>query len=399
MRNLTFYLFLAILFTACASDDRANDRLTALEDQLQEWKGDYAPDRRTDRLEVSVERGQDSLLLSGYTTVAAAWRRLDSLAAADPEIYNEVRLLGQRDSFGLVRVSVANIRTEPGHSQELTSQALMGTPLELLDRDHGWYLVRTPDRYLAWLEEGAIQPADQGTLADWFSDDLRTCVPAQSNVLTAPGASTIVSELVAGDLLQVTGQTRSGHQEVRLPDGRTGWVAAGDLAPYDALATPEAVQTEEVLTTAFAQVGRPYLWGGTSPKAMDCSGFTKTAYYLNGYVIPRDASQQVHAGTDVPLDDDFSALERGDLLFFGNYREDGSERVTHVGFYLGEGRFLHAGADNGYITENSLREGDADYAAHRRNSLLRARRLEEGTPGVVPVAEAFQELYTRSSSR
>ncbi|THH40568.1 C40 family peptidase [Neolewinella litorea] len=399
MQNLTFYLFLAILLTTCASNDPPKSEISAWEERIAGIKSTYAPDRRTDRVEVVAERRGDSLVLDGYTTVPAALKQLESLAANLPDTYNRVRLLGQQDSFGLIRVSVANIRTEPGHSQELTSQALLGTPVELLDYDHGWYLIRTPDRYLAWLETGAIQPADRATLAGWFTDDLRTCVPAQSAVMSAPDSRSIVSELVAGNLLQVTGNEQGGALEVRLPDGRTGWVPTSDLAPYTALATPDAVRIESVLSTAFEQVGRPYLWGGTSPKAMDCSGFTKTAYYLNGYVIPRDASQQVHSGTDVPLDDDFSALQRGDLLFFGNYRDDGSERVTHVGFYLGEGRFLHAGADNGYITENSLREGEKDYAEHRRNSLLRARRLREGSPGVVPVAEAFRDVYTRSSSR
>ena len=134
------------------------------------------------------------------------------------------------------------------------------------------------------------------------------------------------------------------------------------------------------METAYTLSGKPYLWGGTSTQAMDCSGFTKMAYYLNGYVIPRDASQQVNAGVDVPLDNDFSQLRRGDLLFFGTYREDGSERTTHVGFYVGDGRFLHAGADNDYITENSLLEGDADYAAPPKGEPAAGQKIECGWP-------------------
>ncbi len=399
MQNLTISVILLFLFLACAPRARPSEGDEALKTEVDGLRRTWAPDRRTDRVEVDPVRRGDSLRLEGYTTVAAAYRSLDSLAASRPGTRNAVRLLGQQDSFGLIRVSVANIRTEPGHSQELTSQALLGTPVELLDLKDGWYLIRTPDRYLAWLETGAIAPADRERLDGWFRGDLRTCVPAQTTVVRTPGGLEIVSELVAGDLLQATGNTRAGHSEVLLPDGRSGWMRTADLAPYRRLSTPDRLSVEDVLATAFTQVGKPYLWGGTSPKAMDCSGFTKTAYYLNGYVIPRDASQQVHAGIEVPLDDTFSKLEPGDLLFFGSHRADGSERVTHVGFYLGGGRFLHAGADNGYITENSLIPGDPDYAAHRRETLLRARRLREGTGGVVPIGSAFTRLYTRSSSR
>jgi cell wall-associated NlpC family hydrolase len=125
---------------------------------------------------------------------------------------------------------------------------------------------------------------------------------------------------------------------------------------------------------------------------MDCSGFTKTAYYETGFVIPRDASQQIKAGMEVVLTDDFQHLLPGDLLFFGRFRKDGSEKITHVGFYTGNGRFLHAGADNGRIMEQSLLPEEDDFAEHRLKTLLRARRLAPGTPGVVPMGAAFTDL-------
>ena len=398
MENLTFLGFIIVLLLGCQEIEPPSAGSNEFDAQIGELRSRYAPDRRTDRVEITTERRGDRVLFAGYTTVPAAAAALDSLIATVDGGVNQVRELPEAEGYGLVRVSVANIRTEPGHSSELTSQALLGTPVALLDEADGWHLIRTPDRYIAWLEVGAVVDVTSAELAAWFADSLFSCAPAQSNVYAAPGGGSLVSELVAGNLVKVTG-TENGNARVRLPDGRTGYVASGDLIPYAQLSTPKSLPVEELLTTAYEQAGRPYLWGGTSPKAMDCSGFTKTAYYLNGYVIPRDASQQVHAGMDVPLDDDFSDLKRGDLLFFGNYRDDGSERVTHVGFYLGEGRFLHAGADNGYITENSLIEGDADYAEHRRASLLRARRLGAGDPGVEPIDRAFSALYTRSSSR
>ncbi|MGB3801716.1 MAG: C40 family peptidase [Lewinella sp.] len=398
MENLKFYGILFIFLLACQQIESPEDPNGQLNAAIQELRDEYAPDRRTDRVEVAVERRGDSVIFAGYTTVGAAAVSLDSLIDVTPGGINQVRQLPETEGLGLIRVSVANIRTEPGHSSELTSQALMGTPVELLDFRDGWFLIRTPDRYIAWLEEGAIVRASGSEMNEWFSEGLFSCAPAQTTVYASASGGRIVSELVAGDLVKA--DSGPGEQaRVRLPDGREGYLASTDLRPYLQLATPESVSVDAILATAFEQAGKPYLWGGTSPKGMDCSGFTKTAYYLNGYVIPRDASQQVHAGEDVALDDNFTQLERGDLLFFGSYRDDGSERVTHVGFYLGGGRFLHAGADNGFITENSLIQGEPDYAEHRRNSLLRARRLREGHGGVVAIDSAFTAVYTRSSSR
>ena len=399
MRNLTILGGLLLLLLSCGGGTEDPGPPTGpLADRLADLRARHAPDRRTDRVEISLSA--DSL--TGYTTIGSLAATLDSLAEASG-LTNAVRFLPDGTlpaTGGLIRVSVANIRTTPGHSSELTSQALMGTPVALLDYDHGWYLIRTPDRYLAWLEEGAIATKSPEELRAWYSPGLRTCVPAHVTVYRQPAnTGDIVSELVAGNLVRSSGEEMQGYTAVKLPDNREGWVRSPALRPFSYLAEVDGLDPERLLTVARDQVGKPYLWGGTSTKGMDCSGFTKMAYYLNGYVIPRDASQQVLAGTQVPLDAEFSQLSRGDLLFFGTHRDDGSERTSHVGFYLGNGRILHAGADNGYITENSLVEGQPDFAPHRLETLLRARRLLPDGEGVVRIGTAFERLYTRSSSR
>ena len=92
---------------------------------------------------------------------------------------------------------------------------------------------------------------------------------------------------------------------------------------------------------ATSQLGTPYLWGGEGPGGFDCSGLVQWAYARAGVALPRVAQDQYDAGPAVP---DGSPLLPGDLVFFGA----GPRRVTHVGLYLGDGRFVdapHTGAE------------------------------------------------------
>jgi len=385
-----------MLITGSCRDKTKAQSFEQLADNL---KTHFVSDSRVDRFEIRYKSGFNGLYLEGYTTIPAAYDSLQAtLANGFVVAGNNFRLLPDgvigAKSAGIINVSVANLRSKPGHSQELATQALLGTPIQVLDFQDGWYLVRTPDRYLAWLEPGAFVRMTKKEMVAFLNSGSSAQVLAPVELMTSsPGFGVVVSDLVAGDLAKRTGVIQEGFTELELFDGTKGWVASPSLTLHPNFGNSGQLAADSLLGIAATLAGRPYLWGGTSPKAMDCSGFTKTAYYLNGYVIPRDASQQVHAGTEIELTPDFRNLQRGDLLFFGRLRDNGSEKITHVGFYTGNGRFVHAGADNGRILEQSLLPRDEDFAPHRLESLMRARRLRPGTQRVVPVGEAFDQLF------
>lgn len=108
-------------------------------------------------------------------------------------------------------------------------------------------------------------------------------------------------------------------------------------------------------------------------KGVDCSGFTKTVFMMNGLILPRDASQQVFPGDEIDIRNGFQNLQPGDLLFFGSKAADTmKEHVTHVAIYIGDNEFIHS---SGRVRVNSLDSSKENFAPGRLRTLLRAKRF------------------------
>lgn len=104
---------------------------------------------------------------------------------------------------------------------------------------------------------------------------------------------------------------------------------------------------DKIIRTADNFIGVPYRWGGESAEeGFDCSGFTMTVYQLNGLELPRSSRSQWNAGALVNRGE----LEKGNLVFF---RTTGS-RISHVGIYDGNGRFIHAPGKGKRVRRSSL---------------------------------------------
>lgn len=105
---------------------------------------------------------------------------------------------------------------------------------------------------------------------------------------------------------------------------------------------------EDIIRTAQRYIGVPYQWGGESARTgFDCSGLTMVVYQLNGLNLPRSSREQWRNGTPVGR----SQLLKGDLVFFAT---SGVKRVSHVGIYLGNNKFLHAPGKGREIQVSSL---------------------------------------------
>jgi cell wall-associated NlpC family hydrolase len=121
------------------------------------------------------------------------------------------------------------------------------------------------------------------------------------------------------------------------------------------------------------------LWGGTSGKGVDCSGFVKLVFYARGIILARDASQQARYGEAVDFTNR-NNLQPGDLLFFGRT----AQRITHVGIYLGNGDFIHS---SGRVHISSIDPSDPKYAPDRNNVAARRILNSINNEGIVRVKD------------
>jgi cell wall-associated NlpC family hydrolase len=187
----------------------------------------------------------------------------------------------------------------------------------------------------------------------------------------------IVTDLVLDDLFEVEAEVK-GFLRIKIPDGRTAFVRKAECISFDDWLYSQP-NVQSVLSFAKQMMGSPYLWGGTSSKAVDCSGFVKLVYYTQGIILARDASQQARHGESIDFSN-MNNLQPGDLLFFGS----SEQQISHVGIYLGKGNFIHA---SGSVNISSIDPGDPKYNINRKNVAARRILNSLNTEGIVRVKD------------
>lgn len=128
---------------------------------------------------------------------------------------------------------------------------------------------------------------------------------------------------------------------------------AGTPKPFAAYSNSAESLRDSIVATARAQLGKKYKRGGTTPtKGFDCSGLIKYVMAALNLNVPRTAKQQ--AGTGLAVTKDTSRLLPGDLLTFGKGKKGA---VSHVGIYVGDGKYIHASSVAGKVVESKIDRG------------------------------------------
>jgi uncharacterized protein YgiM (DUF1202 family) len=291
-------------------------------------------------------------------------------------------------TIGIVNVSVGNVRSEPAQAAEMSTQILLGTKVKIVEKSktNNWYLIEMPDKYRGWIEGGAISRLDSMEFEKYkgLGTDL-IVTKTQSKVFKFPNdKSEIVSELIWHNRLK--GILKKGKfWQIHLADGTKGYVAQKDLQSYQIwLKDHFNVNPQKLIQTAYQLIGIPYLWGGTSIKGLDCSGFTKVIYRDNGLELPRDASQQAREGDLVDSTKNWQNLKTGDLLFFGEKKSNGTYKVVHVGIWEGNQTYLHASERT---RRASMNTNSPDFDEYNFKRYLFAKRIQSAANNVQQLAD------------
>jgi hypothetical protein len=366
----------ALVVVSCVSKVKDVEEYEAV---VEEARRELVPDTRTEIFSIELRRDDAGLVVKGETGDAAVKEALlKRLGEEIPEeLIDSVEVLPSEElgeeRYGIVNLSVANMRPEPGHSGELITQSILGTPVKLYKTTGYWFYLQTPDEYLGWMDGEGVLPVTEEEYRAWIAAPKVIVTEPYGFCRERPSASApVVSDIVAGNLLKLEG-AEGGFYKVSFPDERVGYVSRSETEPFDAWLATRELTADAILETAHAYMGLPYLWGGTSVKANDCSGYTKTVYFLHGVLLPRDASQQILVGDPVDTENGYENLQPGDLLFFGRHATDERpQRVTHVGIYKGGLEFIH---QSGRVKIQSFDPDAENYSEYRDRGFLGARRV------------------------
>ena len=262
-------------------------------------------------------------------------------------------------TWAVVTLSSSFMRAQPDYEAPLDNQLMMGALVQLTGETSRYWVKAAAEDYTGWITDNAAKPLSDSEKELYLKAPKWICVTEYSRVREAPAENAApIADITMGDLVRQTGVSRAGWTQVMLPSGRLGWMLSHELMDFRLWAEsrsgaacssdtsvrpgspdPQAVERQfcirEILSLACSFLGTPYMWGGNTIKYFDCSGLVKFCYFMNGILLPRNASQMQKCGT--PITD--GRYEPGDLLFFGASKP---LKVTHVAMYLGDGRIVHS---------------------------------------------------------
>jgi len=388
MKHSLCLLLAYALLVACSGGIKDEE---PLKDQINSVKSEYAPDKRVALFDIKATSKGNDIVLKGESNIPEAVEALKLRLKTDNiPVIDSITILPARDlegkTRGIIKISVANLRSKPAHSSELATQATLGTPVKVFKKFENWYLVQTPDAYLAWVDSGGIHFMGEDEAEAWKAMSKVVFTQTFGHTFSKENeGSQVVSDIVAGGILEKISEGPNFFK-VKYPDGRTAFVNKEEAQDYDLWLAQLNPTSESLVSTSKTLIGVPYLWGGTSTKGVDCSGFTKTIFFLNGMVIPRDASQQVHTGKAIDSISNFEKLIEGDLLFFGRKATDSTkEKVVHVGMWIGDSEFIHS---SGRVQIGSMDKNAPNYDEYNYNRYLRSKRiLKEEDEGLINLLE------------
>lgn len=228
---------------------------------------------------------------------------------------------------------VANMYRDANTDSDVVSQAIMGSNVTVLEAKEGWVHVQTADEYKGWMQAADLRQHNGKSYA--AEGKIVRVVQMSANIYKTPDVTEHAPIVNAPwetrlEVINEKVDQRGRWLQVRLPDGRLGYIQNGDVSSDFAPLT-----IDQTIATAKRFMGVTYTWGGTSAFGYDCSGFMQMLVRQRGIIMPRDAD--IQATWSGVMSVERKDLKPGDLLYFG----DSEKKITHTGMYIGNGEFIH----------------------------------------------------------
>jgi cell wall-associated NlpC family hydrolase len=240
-----------------------------------------------------------------------------------------------------------NIRSGPSTSHSKCGKINAGTEVEILETLDGWYRIAEGYVSAGYVSLVTATPAQEVSAAPVVETPVEALVE-----VAAPESETLYGRVTTASLNVRSGPGTNYEKCGKVYAGKTveiletldgwyriaeGYVSADYIRIVDASEAASSEVAAQVVETALSFLGYPYVYGGSTPKGFDCSGFTSYIYKQYGYSLNRTCSGQLDNGTPVAM----SELQPGDLVIFKKYASSAG-RASHVGIYIGGGEFIHA---------------------------------------------------------
>lgn len=223
---------------------------------------------------------------------------------------------------GICLLSLVPCRKEPSNTSEMVTQLLFGESYSVLENNEEWLKIQIEyDKYECWINKKQHSKLSEANFKHLQKSDA---------IYNASLISEIRDNALKIDFPLTLGAKLPFYSKEKMEFENHSYIFEGNIFSFS-----EKKNAKNIIACAQSLLNAPYLWGGKSPFGIDCSGFTQLVFQMNGYKLPRDASQQVEIGA--PLNFVEESLP-GDLAFFDN--EEG--KIVHVGLLIDHERIIHA---------------------------------------------------------
>lgn len=365
----TVLLLLYLLLTTDLLSSDIKSLQSKIDSLIKVVELQFVPDRKQEIYDISTNTSNDSLWVSGTISNLEAYNNLKN-NLENLNISDQIRLLPAKflgdTLYGVINVSVADIRTQNRFSSGMATQALLGDPVKIFDFDE-WYRIQMHDTYFGWAHTKQIAPMTLKEYNKWLNAPKIIYTQPYGFVYeSADLSSPTISDIIAGNTL-ILDSIENNFFKVQFPDKREGYVLCENAQEYTSWIKEIEVSGNQFINMAKKMMGIPYVWGGTSSKGYDCSGLISHVLRMHGLNILRDASQQAMQGENIDISTGYNNLKTGDLVFFGK-----ENNIRHVGFYIGDLKFIHA---SGYVKISSFDPKDSAYDELNTKEFIKATRI------------------------